>query len=164
MNDNLIFGCQTKEQHHTIIARVLYIFWRHQLYLIANKCMFRQPMVEYLSLILSEGRVEMDPIKVAGICDWLTWMSVTKVQLFVGFVNFYQLFIQDFSHEAKPLHQLTKKGDTWRWTEAKQEAFKDLKWLITLSPILMQPDQDAQFQPRNRHFRICHGGSIISTV
>jgi len=47
-------------------------------------------MVEYLSLILLEGWVEMDPIKVAGIHDWPTTRSVTKVQSFVGLVNFYQ--------------------------------------------------------------------------
>ena len=31
---------------------------------------------------------------------------------------------------------------------AKDEwkAFEELKWLITLTPILIQPDQDAQFQ------------------
>jgi len=71
--------------------------------------MFRQPTVEYLSLILLEGCVEMYPIKVAGICYWLTLTSVTKVQVFVIFVNFYQCFIEDFSHVSKPLHQLTKK-------------------------------------------------------
>jgi len=27
----------------------------------------RQPTVEYLSLILLEGRVKMDPVKVAGV-------------------------------------------------------------------------------------------------
>jgi len=35
----------------------------HQLYLKAKKCTFGQPTVEYLSLILSEGPVEMDPSK-----------------------------------------------------------------------------------------------------
>src|SRR5882672_10213409 len=108
--------------------------------------MFGQPTVEYLSLILSEGCIEMDPVKVAGVQDWLTPRNVTEVQLFVGFVNFYWRFIQDFSHMAKPLHQLTKKGEAWKWAEDKQKAFEELKWLITLTPILAQPDQDAQFR------------------
>ena len=86
--------------------------------------MFGQPTVEYLSLILSEGWVKMDPVKVAGVCEWLTPTSVTKVQSFVRFVNFYRQFIQDFSHVTIPLHQLTKKGEAWRWTETEQEAFK----------------------------------------
>ena len=67
-------------------------------------------MVKYLSLILLEGCVEMDPVKVAGIQDWLTLRNVMEVQSFVGFINFYQFFIQDFSHVTKPLHQLTNKN------------------------------------------------------
>jgi len=44
------------------------------------------------------------------------------------------------------LHQHTKKGEAWRWTEAEQEAFKELKQLIMLTPTLIQPNQDMQFQ------------------
>src|SRR5882724_10814125 len=102
-------------------------------------------MVEYLSIILSEGHMEMDPVKVAGVHDWLTPRNVTKVQSFVGFVNFYQHFIQDFSHMAKPLHLLTKKGEAWRWTEDKQKVFEELKRLITLAPILMHPTKMCNF-------------------
>src|SRR5882724_13352830 len=103
MDDILIFGGQTKEEHNTIVVWVLDILCRHRLYLKAEKCTFGQPMVEYLGLILSEGRVEMDPVKVAGLCDWLTPRNVTKFQSFIGFVDFYRRFIQDFLHIAKPL-------------------------------------------------------------
>jgi len=48
-----------------------------------------------------------DPVQVASIHDWLTPMN--QVQYFVGFIKFYQCFIQDFSHVAKPLHLLTQK-------------------------------------------------------
>ena len=43
------------------------ILHKHHLYLKAEKCTFEQPTVKYLSLILSEGCIEMDPVKVAGI-------------------------------------------------------------------------------------------------
>jgi|SRR5882724_259164 len=86
-DDTLIFGSQTKEQHHTLIVWVLDILHRHWFYLKAEKCTFGQPMVEYLSLILLEGQVEMDTIKLADIHDLPTSTSVTKVQSFVGFVT-----------------------------------------------------------------------------
>src|SRR5882672_10339140 len=146
MDDILIFSGRTKEEHHAIVVRVLDILCRHRLYLKAEKCTFGQPMVEYLGLILLEGRVEMDPVKVAGIRDWPTPRNVTEVQSFIGFVNFYQRFIQDFSHVAKPLHQLTKKGEAWKWAEDEQRAFKELKQLITSTPILVQPNKSAQFR------------------
>jgi len=46
-------------------------------------------MVKYLGLILLEGHIEMDLVKVAGVRAWLTPWNVTKVQSFVGFINFY---------------------------------------------------------------------------
>src|SRR5882724_5923581 len=146
MDDILIFGSQMKEQHHTIIVRVLDILQKYRLYLKAEKCIFEKPRIEYLGLILSEAHVEMDLVKVAGIQDWLTPRNDTEVQSFVGFVNFYQHFIQDFSHIAKPLHQLTKKGELWRWAKEEQRSFKELKWLITSTPILVQPNQEALFR------------------
>ena len=76
-------------------------------------------MVEYLGLVLSEGCIEMDPIKIAGIQDWPTPKNVTEVQSFMGFVNFYRRFIPDFSHVAGPLHRLTKKEEPWRWLDLK---------------------------------------------
>ena len=89
MYDIPIFGNKMKEEHHAIVVWVLDILCKHWLYLKAKKCMFRQPMVEYLGLILSEGHVEMDPVKVASIRDWTTPRNVTEVQSFIRFVNFY---------------------------------------------------------------------------
>src|SRR5882724_2931604 len=146
MDDILIFGSWTKEQHHTIIVKVLDILWKHRLYLKVEKCIFEQPKVKYLSLILSEGCVEMDLVKVAGIQDCPMPKNVTEVQSFVGFVNFYQLFIQDLSHITKPLHQLTKKGEVWRWAKEEQRSFEELKRLIMSTPILVQPNQEALFR------------------
>ena len=102
-------------------------------------------MVEYLGLVLSEGRVEMDPIKIARVRDWLMPKNIMEVQSFVGFVNFYCRFSPEFSHVASPLHHLTKKAEPWRWTDPKEAAFQALKSLITSAPILILLDQDAHF-------------------
>ena len=65
--DDILIGSQTKEQHHEIVVWVLDILCKHCLYLKVEKCTFEQPMVEYLSLILSEGHIEMDLVKVTGV-------------------------------------------------------------------------------------------------
>ena len=146
MMNNIFIFSQTDEQHQSVVPRVLDIFWKHHLYLKAEKWTFGQLTVKYLSLILSEGHVEMDPVKVAGIQEWPTPRNVTEVHSFVGFVNFYQHFVQDFSHISKPLHQLMKKRELWWWTEDQQNTFEELKNFITLTPILIHLDQDAPFQ------------------
>ena len=74
-------------------------------------------MVEYLGLVLSEGWVEMDPVKIVRVRDWPTPKNITEVQSFMGFVNFYCRFIPEFSNVASPLHSLTKKAEPWQWTQ-----------------------------------------------
>ena len=73
-------------------------------------------------------------------------MNKKGVQSFLGFVNFYQRFIKDFSHHTRPLFNLTKKDVKWTWGEAEQEAFDKLKTLITSAPILVLPMDDGEFQ------------------
>jgi hypothetical protein len=51
----------------------------------------------------------MDPVKVAGVTEWPTPKSKKEAQSFLGFANFYRRFIKGFSHQAKPLFELTKK-------------------------------------------------------
>jgi hypothetical protein len=65
--------------------------------------------VEYLSVIIGQGRVEIDPVKVEGIAKWPIPMTVKDVHSFLGFCNFYHSFITNFSTVACPLNDLTKK-------------------------------------------------------
>ena len=52
---------------------------KYQLCLKAEKCTFECTMVEYLGLVLSEGQVEMDPVKIAGVRDRPTPKNVGVV-------------------------------------------------------------------------------------
>jgi len=49
-------------------------------------------------------------------------------------------------HLTKPFHQLTKKGDAWKLAKEEQVVFEELKFLIMSIPILVQPNQNAQFR------------------
>jgi hypothetical protein len=53
--------------------------------------------VEYLGVIVSEGKVKMDPVKVEGIMDWPAPQCKRDVQSFLGFCNFYCCFIHHFA-------------------------------------------------------------------
>ena len=90
----------------------------------------------------------MDPIKVAGVHNWPVPCNITEVKSFLGFINFYCHFVDDFSHIAKPLNQLTMQDAQWSWGSSgpEQAAFDKLKHLITSTLILVLPDQSKHFQ------------------
>jgi hypothetical protein len=145
MDDILIFT-KTLEEHRQIVNRVLQILKDNHLFLKPDKCTFEVEKIEFLGLILSENQVEMDPIKIKGVLEWPVPRKVKELQSFLGFINFYRRFIEDFSKVARPLHDLTRKDAKWVWEEKHQEAFEILKTKITSAPILVQPDVTKPFK------------------
>jgi len=101
--------------------------------------------VDYLGLIISKDHIAMDPIKVQGVTDWLQPAKVKDIQSFIGFVNFYQRFIHNFSEIACPLHVLTHKSKDWSWGAAEQQAFDALKSAVTSTPTPAFPSKSSPF-------------------
>ena len=145
MDDILIFT-KTKEELEKVTCRVLQVLREHNLYLKPEKCTFGVEKVEFLGLIVSENRVEMDPVKIDGVRNWPIPKNVKQLQSFLGFINFYRRFIEGFARIARPLNDLTKKGAVWTWGEKRQEAFETLKRRVTSAPILIQPDVTRPFK------------------
>jgi len=122
-----------------VVQRVLEILVEHKLFLHLEKYKFHWSQIEYLELVISENKVEMDPVKVAGVCEWPTPENRTDVQAFIGFVNFYRRFIQDFSTIVRPLFDLTHSDKAWNWDAKEQKAFERLKMAVTTAPVLVSP-------------------------
>jgi len=88
----------------------------------------------------------MDLVKVAGVREWPTPENKMNIQVFLGFVNFYYRFIQDFSTKAQPLFDLTRSEQVWTWSGREQAAFEDLKTAVTTTLVLMSPQDLEPFQ------------------
>ena len=89
---------------------------QHNLSLKLEKCEFEKTSMEYLGVVVSHNSVKMDPVKVAGVLEWLILTTKKEVQSFLGFTNFYQRFIEGFSQIAHPLFDLTKADSTFQWS------------------------------------------------
>ena len=98
--DDILIFTRTEEEHAKAIRQVLQVLQEHKLFLCLEKCEFCRERIEYLGLVISKNEVSMDPVKVAGVREWPTPENKTDVQTFLGFVNFYRRFIQDFSVKA----------------------------------------------------------------
>jgi hypothetical protein len=98
----------------------------------------------------------MDPVKITGVADWPTPSNKKEVQSFVGFINFYQHFIPDFSHHACTLFNLTMKDVRFIWGLPQEDSFMKLKELVTSAAVLILPDDDLPF-------RLEADGSSIAT-
>jgi len=65
--NNILIFMKTEEEHERAVQRVLEILAEHKLFLCPEKCEFHWSRIEYLGLVISENKVEMDPVKVARV-------------------------------------------------------------------------------------------------
>ena len=87
----------------------------------------------------------MEQDKVKAVKEWKMPIKIKEVESFLGFANFYQKFIQNFSHTAKPLNDLKGKKK-WKWKEEHQHTFKELKDKITNQLVLSLPKRERKFR------------------
>jgi hypothetical protein len=69
LNDILIIT-NSLDEHWHLTWLVLNHMCKHKLYLWPEKCKFEQTKIEYLGIIISHNKVEMDPVKIARVIDW----------------------------------------------------------------------------------------------
>jgi Reverse transcriptase (RNA-dependent DNA polymerase) len=115
LDDILIFA-DMKEELEKITKQVLEKLQEHDLFLKAKKCEFCQTRIEYLGMIIKEGKISMDAVKLGGIRDWPIPTTLKQTQSFLGFGNFCRKFISHYSELARPLNNLTKKDKKFEWT------------------------------------------------
>jgi len=99
-----------------------------------------------LSIIISENKVQINKKKLSGVLEWPVPTKVKQVQAFLGFVNFYHRFIENFAKISKLFFNLTKKNSIWTWDKEQQNAFEVLKNAFTMAPVLRIPNDKDLFK------------------
>jgi hypothetical protein len=80
------------------------------------------------------------PGKISEILNWKQPTDVSKIRSFLGLAGYYRRFIEGFSKIAKHLTSLLEKGKEFKWDEACQKCFEELKERLTTALVLIMPD------------------------
>src|SRR5579863_2946866 len=144
LDDILIFA-KTLVELECLTHLVLQQLQELDLFLQPTKCFFNQTLVEYLGLIISEGELCMDLVKLCAVKEWPRPKKVKDIQKFLGFCNFYRQFVKNCSQMGQPLFDLTRKDIPFLWTDAQENTFLGLQDTLTLSPVLLLPNYGKLF-------------------
>ena len=87
--DDIIVYTKELDEHRRIVREVLRRLEENDLFLKPEKCEFEKGEVEYLGLLIKQGEIHMDPVKIAGIAEWPVPAKKQQLQSFLGFTNFY---------------------------------------------------------------------------
>ena len=143
--DNFIILTKTIKELKEQMIRFLKIVEKHNLCFKRSKCNFNMEEIPILGVIIGKEQVKIEQEKIKAVKKWKTPIKVKDIESFLGFVNFYRRFIQNFSHMIKLLNELKEKKK-WTWNKEHQKAFEELKEKITSQPVLSLPKRERKFR------------------
>ena len=108
LDDIFIYTKDLGQGYVETVRWVLDVLQRHRLFANLKKCRFHKDEVRFLGYIVSAQGVRMEDERIEAVKNWPEPTSVRDIQVFIGFANFYQRFIQGFSRIAAPLTSLLK--------------------------------------------------------
>lgn len=144
-DDVIIYTKGTKDEHMEKVRVVLQKLFDGGLHLDPEKSEFGVKRIKYLGFIVNaDGKgVEADPEKVQAVENWERPSTKKEVRRFLGFANYYRIFIPDYSAVAAALTALTGKDTPFTWGSEQERAFKQLKHLFSRAPVLRGWDPEA---------------------
>ena len=104
--DDIVVFSKTPEEQFQRLRGVFEKLSAAGLRLKPSKCEFFKCQITYLGHIVSKNGIETDPKKVTTNSELPVPKTVTEVQSFLGFTNYYQKFIPKYANIAKPINQL----------------------------------------------------------
>ena len=140
IDDLLVFGCNTAE-HDKYLAQVLRIIHDAGLKLNKSKCKFRQKSVTYQGQRFSAEGMSPNPEKVQAIIDLPPPTNVKQVRQFLGMINYLGRYLSDLSIVLRPISQLLQEDIEFVWDSPQEEAYKNVKQLVSTAPVLAYYDQ-----------------------
>ena len=158
--DDVLVGTDSEEGHDEIVAEVLKQLEENDLYVKPEKCSWKTSKVNFLGVIMGQGKIKMEKEKVEGVLNWPVPKTVRDVRKFLGLANYYRWFIKNFATLAKPLNVLTRKEEKWKWEETQQKAFEQLKGIFMMRPLLVVPDLDKEFRVEADTSNFATGGVL----
>ena len=114
--DNFVILAKTIEELEERMIMFLKIAEKHNLCFKQSKCNFNIEKIPILEVIVGKGQVKIEQEKIKAVKEWKIPMKVKDMESFLRFTNFYQCFIQNFSHKARLLNKLKGKKE-WKWNE-----------------------------------------------
>eukprot|EP00171_Calliarthron_tuberculosum_P001356 IDg1356t1 len=112
-------------------------------------------------MVVSEDGMKVGDDRVKIVRHWPKPTSLTELRSFVGLLQFFRIFIHDFSRIAAPLTNLTRKGSgIHAWNSNCDVAFAKLRRALVSAPIIAPPDWGKTFYCHTDACQVSVGGTL----
>jgi len=132
----------TEQEHLDNLDEVLHCLESAGLRLKREKCSFCVSEVDYLghTIMISADGLRPSSSKIQTITEVSQPANVSQLKAFLGLVNYYARFLPDLATKLVPLYQLLQKDKTWEWYDKQEQAFQEVKQLLSSPNLLVHFD------------------------
>ncbi|MES9973449.1 MAG: RNase H-like domain-containing protein, partial [Candidatus Thiodiazotropha sp.] len=134
-DDVLIYGA-TEEEHDRHLHQFLQRCAMKHIKLKPEKLELRRTEVTFHGHLLTTEGIKADPAKIKAVQEMPEPKDEKAVSRLNGMVNYLSRFLPRLAEVMKPIRQLTHKGAEWNWAAEQQQAFQQIKKLISAAPTL----------------------------
>ena len=139
MDDVAVVG-RTKQEHDERLEQVMKKLQSEGVTLNSDKCLFGCSSMKYLGHIVDATGVRPDPEKIKAVTELPRPENVSGVRQFLGMVNQLTKFVPNIAEKTQPIRGLLHKDNKFIWSEIQEEAFKNLKKILTSTQVLAHYD------------------------
>jgi len=88
--DDLLVSTDDEKGHNEIVAEVLRRLEENDLYMKLEKCSWKVNKVNFLEVVMGQGKIEMKEEKMEGVLNWPVPKTVRDIRKFLGLTNYYR--------------------------------------------------------------------------
>ena len=137
IHDNMFIYRKDDRDHDANIINLFNVAQKEGLMFNSKKCAIKQESVTFFGGVFSAEGCSPDPEKIQGISEMTPPQTKQELQLFLGAVNYLQMFIPHLSLNTEPLCALLKKENCFTWDENTNTCFQKIK--SQLQKALLRP-------------------------
>ena len=134
--DDILIHAKTKEEHDSILRKVLTRLSRENITLNREKCKFFQTKISFLGHTVDASGISPDPEKTRALQAMPPPSNPSEVRRFLGMANHLSKFLPDLANSTKPLRDLLSKNHQWIWDTPQKQSFEAIQAALTSPPVL----------------------------
>lgn len=109
-----------------------------------GKCKFLQTKVEFLGHVIENNTVRPIERKIEPVLKFPQPTNTKQMQSFLGLAGYFRKYIPNYAIIARPLSELLKANEKFRFDEKERVAFNQLKTMLCERPVLRLYNPKAQ--------------------
>ena len=146
--DDIIIPGRTWSEHLHRLSHVLERFIQYNMKINLKKSEFGMTTVSYLGYSYSEEGYKPDPNRVSKVKNWPSPTTKRELLSVLGFLNYFRIFIKNYSLTAAKLYDLTKNlnnNDKLDWNDEHEKQLRELITKVCSEPVLKYPNYELEF-------------------